>query len=173
MKTLRLALVAAGVLIGGVALAQQDRSKLQVPDGLSFSEFKGYDSWRAVGVSQTDKELKLISANPVMMDAFKKGLPAKGKAFPEGSKITKVEWSREDNPHNPAFAKIPGQLKLIEFIEKDSKRFAATGGWGYATFAADPVTGQLKPVGTGSGCGFACHKPMAEQDYIYTAYPPR
>ena len=60
-----MAVLAAGA--GSGALAAQDLSTLKVPDGLPFSEFKGYDGWQAVAVSQTATSLKLISANPVMM----------------------------------------------------------------------------------------------------------
>jgi hypothetical protein len=68
---------------------------------------------------------------------------------------------------------VPGQLKTIAFIVKDSKRFPKTHGWAYADFAFDPATNALKPVGTGPGCGYACHTTVAAQDYIFTAYPPR
>jgi hypothetical protein len=61
----------------------------------------------------------------------------------------------------------------VSFIEKDSKRFPATHGWAYAQFVYDPATGDLKPNGTGIECGYACHTIVANQDYIWTAYPPR
>jgi hypothetical protein len=159
--------------VGGLALAAQDRSALKVPEGLSFAEFKGYEDWRPVAVSQTKESLKVIAANPVMLAAFRNGLPAKGKTFPEGSRVVKIEWAQKQNTVSPYFVNVPGELKTIAFIVKDSKRFPKTHGWAYADFAYDPATKVLKPVGTGAECGYACHTTVAAQDYIFTAYPPR
>lgn len=156
------------------ARAAQDRAALKVPDGLSFSEFKGYDGWQAVAVSQTAQSLKLISANPVMMAAYRRGLPAAGKRFPEGSKIVKIEWASEKNPVSPYFVMVPTTLRSLSFIEKDSKRFPKTDGWAYAKFLFDPASGDLKPSGSGADCGHACHtEHVAAQDFIFTAYPRR
>lgn len=159
--------------LGGAAVAAQDRATLKVPQGLSFSEFKGYETWQPVAVSQVQDGLKLISANPAMMAAYRKGLPAKGQAFPEGSKIVKIEWAPKQNPASPYAVAVPATLKSVSFIEKDSKRFPRTHGWAYAQFLYDPATRTLKPSGTGAECGYACHTAVAAQDYIFTAYPPR
>ncbi len=164
------ALLGAGA--GGIALAAQDRATLKVPDGLSFAEFQGYDGWQAVAVSQTEGAVKLIAANPAMMAAYKAGLPTSGKLFPEGSRVVKIEWARQPNPASPYPVQVPGALKSLSFIVKDSKRFPGTKGWAYAKFVAD-ASGALKPEGTGAECGFACHTRVAAQDYIFTAYPPR
>src|SRR5271163_192077 len=93
MVTIALALA---VLVGSAGSAQdkQDKYTLKVPGGLAFSEFKGYEDWQAVGPSQTDAAnvIRLILANPVMIDAYKAGVPGNGKPFPDGSKIAKIEW---------------------------------------------------------------------------------
>ena len=159
--------------LAGVALAAQDRSTLKVPDGLGFAEFKGYDAWEPVAVSQTKDSLKVISANAAMIKAYRSGLPADGKAFPDGSKVVKIEWAQKPSPVSPYAVQVPGALKSLAFIEKDSKRFPKTKGWAFAVFRADPATGELKPDGTGVECGFACHTKVSAQDYIFTAYPPR
>jgi len=160
--------------VSGAAAAGQDRSTLKVTDGLSFSEFKGYEDWQAVAVSQTEGGLKLISANPVMMSAYKEGLPAAGKTFPEGSKIVKIEWARKPNLASPYAVQVPGALTSLSFMEKDSKRFPKTNGWAYAKFLFDPATGALKPSGAGTDCGHACHTAaVAAQDFVFTAYPHR
>ncbi|MBS0363635.1 MAG: cytochrome P460 family protein [Proteobacteria bacterium] len=167
------ALATIGVFIGsGAALAAQDRSTLKVPNGLSFAEFKGYEDWQSVAVSQTDDSLKLISANPAMMTAYRSGLPANGKLFPEGSRVVKIEWARQPNQVSPYAVQVPGALKSVAFIVKDSKRFPKTKGWAYAKFDVDQ-SGELKPEGAGAECGFACHTKVAAQDYIFTAYPKR
>lgn len=167
------AAVMLGLPLGGMVFAAQDRSALKVPDGLSFSEFKGYDAWQPVAVSQTETGIKVIAANEVMMKAFRAGLPADGKTFPEGSKIAKIEWERKPNPVSPYTVFVPGALKSLSFIEKDSRRFPNNHGWAYAQFTSDPGTGELKPSVTGAECGYACHTRVAAQDYIFTAYPPR
>lgn len=161
------------VLFGLTLLAQQDRYSLKVPDGLAFSEFKGYDTWQTVGVSETETSLKAILANQVMIDAYKAGIPGNGKPFPEGSKTVKIEWIKKKNPVSPYFVEVPETLKSVSFIEKDSKRFPNTHGWAYAQFQYDSGPKTFKPSVTGSECGYACHSKVASTDYIYTAYPPR
>ena len=159
--------------LGGTVIAAQDQDALKVPEGLALSEFTGYDTWQPVSVSQTETGIKVIAANDVMMKAFRDGLPAEGKVFPEGSKVAKIEWVRKQNTVSPYLVMVPGPLKSLSFIGKDSTRFPNTHGWAYAQFVSDQASGSLKPIGTGAECGFACHTRVASQDYIYTAYPPR
>ena len=160
-------------ILGGIALAAQDRYTVKVPDGLAFSEFRGYEDWRYVAVSQVKDGIKVIAANPAMISAYRSGVPASGKTFPDGSKIVKIEWSQKQNTVSPYFVMVPDALKSVSFIEKDSKRFPKTHGWAYAQFVNDPATNTLKPSGTGAECGYACHTTVATQDYIFTAYPIR
>jgi hypothetical protein len=169
-------IVGATVLVAGlagVALAAQDRYTVKVPHGLSFAEFKGYETWQAVSVSQVKEGQKLIAANAVMMNAYKAGLPARGKTFPEGSKVVKIEWSQKEDKASPYFVMVPDKLMSVSFIEKDSKRFPKTHGWAYAQFLYDPASASFKPNGVGAECGYACHTGVAAQDYIFTAYPRR
>jgi len=160
-------------VLGRDAISAQDRYSLKVPGGLSFSDFKGYEDWRNVAVSQVKDGIKIIAANPVMMKAYGSGLPADGKTFPDGSKIVKIEWSQKQNTVSPYFVMVPNALKSISFIEKDTKRFPDTHGWAYAQFDYDPASKVFKPSVTGSQCGYECHSKVAAQDYIFTAYPPR
>ena len=165
------------VALGANAFAAQDRYALKVPEGLSFGEFRGYQSWQTVAVSQVKEGsregLKVISANPEMIAAFKKGLPANGKTFPDGSKVVKIEWLSKQNPVSPYFVMVPDTLKSVAFILKDTKRFPKTNGWAYASFAYDPASDSFKPDGAGAECGYACHSKVSAQDYIFTAYPRR
>ena len=96
------------VVVGSLALAAQDRYTLKIPDGLAWSDFRGYETWQDVAVSQTETELKVIVANAVMMNAFRSGLPSNGKLFPDGSKIAKIEWSFKKNTVSPYFVNVPG-----------------------------------------------------------------
>ena len=79
------------LVAGGLALAAQNRDSLKVPNGLSFSEFKGYENWETVAVSHTEKGMKAILANPAMIKAYRSGVPGNGKSFPDGAKIAKIE----------------------------------------------------------------------------------
>jgi Cytochrome P460 len=170
------ALAVLVAVLGGLALAQQDRYTLKIPDGLAFSEFRGYEAWQVVAVSQTEAQVKAIVANPVMMDAFRSGLPSSGKLFPDGSKIAKIEWSFKKNTASPYAVNVPDTLKTLAFIEKDTKRFPNTHGWAYASWDYDAPTDTFKPASldpSGVECGFACHTRASAQDYIFTAFPKR
>ena len=171
-----LASVVPLVVVGSLAFAQQDRYTLKIPDGLAWSEFRGYEDWRDVAVSQTETSLKVIAANDVMINAYRDGVPGNGKLFPDGSKVTKIEWSFKRNTVSPYFVNVPDTLKTVAFIEKDTRRFPNTHGWAYAQWAYDAATDTFKPSEldpSGSECGFACHTKVSAQDYIYTAYPKR
>ena len=161
------------VVLGGVALAAQNRHTLKVPNGLAFSEFKGYETWQDVAVSQTETSLKAISANSAMIGAFRQGVPDNHKLFPDGSKIVKIEWSSKKSAESPYFVMVPDNLKSISFIEKDSKRFPETKGWAFAQFLNEAASDTLAPNGNDAKCGFACHTTVAAKDYIFTAYPKR
>jgi len=154
-------------------VSAEEKYSLQVPNGLSFSDFRGYEEWQVVAVSQTDKLLKVEVANPVMIAAYRAGVPGNGKPFPEGSKIAKIEWRPKKSTEAPFSVNIPDTLQDVFFIEKDSKRFPATKGWAYAQFNYDPASGKFTPDGSGATCGFACHSIVAAKDYIFTAYEPR
>jgi Cytochrome P460 len=156
----------------GVAVAAQDRYTLKLGK-LSFGDFRGYENWQDVSVSQTEKLLKVILANDVMMKAYRRGLPADGKLFPEGSKIVKIEWSFKKNPVAPYFVQVPDTLVAVATIEKDSKRFPDTHGWAYGNFSYDAASDTFKGDGTDAKCGYACHTAVASKDYIFTAYPKR
>lgn len=173
-RILALALIGAAALAaaGGAAMAQQDKYALKLGN-LSFADFKGYENWRVVAVSQTATQMKVILANDVMMAAYRQGLPAEGKIFPEGSKIVKIEWSMKKNVKAPYDVQVPNALQAVATIEKDSKRFPDTHGWAYGNFNYSAASNTFTPQGTDAKCGYACHTRMASQDYIYTAYPFR
>jgi hypothetical protein len=167
--------------------AKQDKYTLQVPGGLAFSEIKGYEQWQVVGPSFTEGAhvIRVILANPVMIQAYQAGIPGNGKPFPDGSKIVKLEWKPNKLTDPPFSASVPdtvpGDLTEVEFIEKDSKKFLDSHGWGYAMFDYDAAAGTFAPAtsvskppqGHDAKCGTACHTLAASKDYIFTAYPKR
>src|SRR3979490_1150006 len=82
-------------LAGVLAISAQDKYAVKVPNGLPFSDFKGYEDWQIVAVSQTDDLLKAAVANPAMLAAYKSGIPGNGKPFPDGSMTaTNVQKAR-------------------------------------------------------------------------------
>ena len=127
-------IVGSLLVLAGMVFAAQDRFTLKGQNGVAFSEFRGYETWPDVAASETDQGLKVILANPVMIKAYKEGVPANGKAFPEGSVVVKIEWSKKKNPESPYSVMVPDTLKSVAFIRKDSKRFPDTNGWGYTQF---------------------------------------
>jgi len=172
----------AGVLavLAGTAISAQDKYTLQVPGGLAFSEFRGYENWQVVSASLDGDLLATILANPVMIDAYRAGIPGNGKPFPDGAKLAKIHWSPKKMETFPA-ATVPGTLHDIDFMVKDSKRFADSGGWGYAVFDYDAKSDTFTPgtlagkppQGNDAKCGFACHTIVKTRDYVFTDYGKR
>ena len=63
---------------------------MKVPNGLAFSEFRGYEAWQDVSISQNGNLMAATLANPVMIKAYLAGVPGNGKPFPDGSKMAKI-----------------------------------------------------------------------------------
>jgi hypothetical protein len=172
--------VVLAVLVGGTAMSAQDKYSLKVPGGLAFSDFKGYESWQTVSISQDGKVIASILANPVMIDAYRAGVPGNGKSFPDGSKMAKIHWTPKAMEVFPA-ATVPGALLNVDFMERDSKRFADSGAWGWAVFDYDaasatfaPGTAASKPPQANDAkCGFACHTIVKNRDFVFTEYGKR
>ncbi len=174
-----LALVLA--VLGGITLAAQDKYTVQVPGGLAFSEFRGYEDWPVVAVSQPEGKLNVIVANNAMIDAYLAGIPDNGQPFPDGSKMAKIAWKPKQSEESPSAVSIPDTLLGIGFMVKDSGRFADTGGWGWAQFNYDPASDTFTPATEAdeppqendAKCGFACHTIAEAKDYVFTAYGKR
>src|SRR5271154_5935472 len=133
------------VLHGTVAYAQDkfDKYSLKSPNGIAFSDFRGYEDWSVVSSARTDEVLKVIVANPPMIKAYKAGVPGNGQPFPEGSKIAKLQWSFKKSTEATFAVDVPDAPTQAFVIEKDSKRFPKTGGWGYALFNHDVAAGKM------------------------------
>jgi hypothetical protein len=163
-------------VLGGRAISAQDKYTVQVPGGLALSEFRGYEGWQTIAVSQTEEVLKVILGNPVIIDAYQAGVPGDGKQFPDGSMIAKIEWNPRRNPEAPFSVRVPDTLRGAGFMVKDSRRFPDGGGWGYAQFSYASASDTFKPderyVGNAK-CGVACHTIVQAKDYVFTAYQKR
>lgn len=156
----------------GAAIAQQNKDTVKVPDGLALSEFSGYEKWQVIAVSQNSNIIDVIVGNPEMIAAYQSGLPAEGKKIPDGARMVKIHWNAKKEPYL-GVALVPDTLHDLDTMVKDSRRFAATGGWGYGQFNYDAASDSFKPLGTGSACGFACHTRAASVDYVFTRFPKR
>ena len=79
-----------------------------------------------------------------MIKAYLNGVPGNGKPFPDSAKMAKVHWTPKKLETFPA-ASVPGTQHDVDFMVKDSKRFADSGGWGYAVFDYDAASDTFKP----------------------------
>jgi hypothetical protein len=167
-------------VLGGIAFAAQDKFTVKVPGGLAFSEFRGYEGWQVVATSQNNKLVAVILANPVMINAYRSGVPANGKSFPDGSKMAKIHWKPNKNQFFPDTT-VPGTLNDVDFMVKDRKRFADSGGWGWAVFKYDAASDTFTPgtvadeppQANDAKCGLACHTTVKTRDYVFTDYGKR
>ena len=134
----------------------------------------GYRDWKFVSAAHEAGELndiRVVIGNDKAVKAYRAGRP-----FPEGAIIGRVAWklvpSEENNQtFGQAQSFVPGDAPdwYLQFMEKDGKKYAATGGWGYSNFGKD-----LKPTTdakTMYSC-FVCHQAVAGRDYIFTKYTP-
>ena len=178
---------AASVFAASAVLAGQDRFGLKSPNGIEFSEFKGYESWQMIAVSEADDGsgcgsskdgcIKGILGNPALVKAYADGVPANGKPFPDGVAFAKVEWMKARNDNSPYGVTVPGALMEVAFMLKDAKRFPDTNGWGYATLKHDPTSDTWRAHGKDASFAKTCHQchvsGAKERDFVYTNYAQR
>jgi hypothetical protein len=171
------AMAGLAVLVAAALFAQdQDKDKysLKSPSGIAFSDFRGYEDWAVVSSARTDDILKVIVANPTMIKAYKAGVPGNGQPFPEGSMIAKLQWKQKKSTEAPFVVYVPDFLTQDFVMEKDSKRFPTTGGWGYAVFNYDAASDKFTPDPKSlSDCGQTCHVAVKAKDYIFHPYQKR
>jgi len=180
LRTIVILTALVSALGSGATSAQQDKYTLKVPGGLAFSEFRGYEGWQLISISHGEPVMAAILGNPVMIQAYKAGIPGNGKPFPDGSKMAKIHWNPTKLATFPT-AIVPGTQHDVDFMVKDSKRFKDSGGWGWAAFEYDTATHTFSPADTtakppqghDAKCGFACHTIVKNRDYVFTDYQHR
>jgi len=165
------------------AKQDQDRYTVKIPGGLAFSEFRGYEKWQVIAVSQNQTVISAILGNPEIIKAFESGIPGNGKPFPDGSKIAKIHWNAKRAETETGQPLVPDTLKDVEFMVKDGKRFAdsESRGWGFGDFRYElasktfrPGNAQdIPPSGNDAKCGSACHVAAQNTDFVFTRYPTR
>ncbi len=164
--------------LGAVALFAQgqgkDKYSLKSPGGIAFFDFRGYEDWAVISSARTDERLKVIVGNPTMIKAFEAGIPGNGQPFPDGSMVVKLQWTPKKSAEAPFVVDVPDVFKEAFVMEKDSKRFAKSGGWGYAVFNYEATSNKFTPdPKSPSDCGYACHTPVKAKDYIFHPYQKR
>ncbi len=135
----------------------------------------GYRDWKLIAVDQLlvpgkADQLRAQFGNDIAIKAYREGtIP-----FPDGAILAATHWTRvasEDNnkvlagPFPGAQSFVVGSPVNVQFMVKDSKKYAATGGWGFADFK-DGKAGDKALHGT---C-FPCHMPAQDHDYVFTRY---
>ena len=135
-------------VLGGLAISAQNKYTVKVPGGLAFSDFKGYENWQFVSMSQTDDRLKAILANPTRTTTVLSELSALGVklSIDDGSKIAKVQWKPKKSTEAPFVVNVPDTLADLFFIEKDSKRFPDSGGWDTPSLTMTPSPTHTRPI---------------------------
>jgi hypothetical protein len=103
-----------------------------------------------------------------------------GKPFPDGAKMAKIHWNPKKQETYPGQPTVPGTQHDVDFMVKDSKRFADSG-WGWGAFEYDAASDTFSPAtvadnppqGNDAKCGFACHTVVKNRDYVFTEYGHR
>jgi hypothetical protein len=172
---LKVATVVVIGILGAAVYAQEkfDKYALKSPGGIAFADFRGYEDWAVISVARTDEEVKAILGNPAIIQAFRSGIPANGKPFPEGSRIAKVQWKHAKSKEAPFVVDVPTTPTQAFFMVKDSQKYQSSGGWGYAVFNHDNATGKMTPDAALADCGHVCHVAVKNKDYVFHPYQVR
>ena len=167
--------IVASVLavLGAMAVYAQDKYSLKSPGGIAFSDFKGYEDWAVVSSARTDEVLKVIVANPIMIKAYKAGIPGNGQPFPDGSRIVKLQWQPKKSTEAPFVVDVPDVFKQAFVMERDSKRYPASDGWGYAVFNYEAASDKFVADASPADCGLTCHKAVKAKDSVFHPYQKR
>jgi Cytochrome P460 len=136
--------------------------------------FPGYRDWKLISVAHEAgnlNDIRAVLGNDIAIKSYRDGR----QSFPDGAVIARLSWNyvpSEEN--NKVFGReqsfVAGSRPdwYLQFMVKDSKKYAATGGWGYAQFDKDGKPADEAKLGT---C-FPCHVPVKDRDYVFTRYAP-
>ena len=132
-------------VLGGFAISAQDKYTVKVPGGLAFSEFRGYEAWQTIAISRNERVVAAILGNPVMIDAYRAGIPGNGQAVPNGAKMAKVHWAPKQNEFFPD-ATVPGSLLNVDFMATArGSRTAADGDMPCSITTPRPIRSSPAP----------------------------
>jgi hypothetical protein len=160
-STVVVLLVAAGILFPAFPVATA-ADIVAAPTGVTIP--KGYRDWQVVAPSQRDDmdEIRVILGNGIAMKAYR----AKQLPFPDGAILAKLAWKRVKSAEfDNTF--VPGKPVKVEFMVKDAKKYAGTGGWGFGRF----VDGKPADEKQHATC-WPCHVANVKgHDFVFTRYP--
>jgi len=173
--------VSIAVVAVSLSISAQDKYAVKVPNGLGFEEFRGYEDWPVISISANLGEFAVILGNQAMIDAYKAGIPDNGKPFPDGARMAKIHWIPKKQEAYPGQPTVPGTQHDVDFMVKDSKRFADSAGWGWGAFEYDAASNTFRPATVtdkppqehDAKCGLACHTVVKNRDYVFTEYGKR
>jgi len=176
MRRIALLLVAVAALAGIVACKARESGQA---DGEAAPIFgikipHGYRDWRLISVAHEEgnlNDLRAILGNDAAIRAYREGkLP-----FPDGTIIARIAWSYVPSEENnkvfgrrQSFVAGPPPAWYLQFMVKDSRKYAATGGWGFAQFNKEGKPADEAMLKT---C-FPCHEPVKARDFVFTHYAP-
>ena len=175
MKRIALLLIAVAILAGGItAVAQNSGQADEAAAAIAAGKLPhGYRDWKLISVAREEgtlDDIRAIMGNDVAIDAYRNGL----RPFPEGTIIARIAWSYDaSDENNKTFGRrqsfVAGAPKNgVQFMVKDSTKYAATGGWGYSQFDdGKPLADQAML----QSC-FECHQAFKDRDYVFTNYAP-
>jgi len=106
----------------------QDKYSLKSPGGIAFSDFKGSEDWSVVSSARTDEVLKVIVANPAMINAYKAGVPGNSQPFPEGSMIVKLQWKPKKSTEAQFAVDVPDVFNRLLSWKRTAKDFRRPAG---------------------------------------------
>ena len=169
-------IITSAVIVSIVILRQKSQAQnAQESSPVFVTEIPpGYRDWKVVSVAHEAgnlNDIRAILGNDIAIKAYREGtLP-----FPEGSIVGRIAWnyvpSEENNKtfgRDESFVAGSPTDAYLQFMVKDSKKYAATGGWGYSSFGKDS-----KPFDPASmqGC-YPCHQAIKSRDFVFTRYSP-
>jgi len=177
MRRITVLLVAVATLVGVVVFAAITSRNVTAQEATPIFVTEvpaGYRDWRVVSVTHEEgglNDIRAVLGNDIAIKAYRAGkLP-----FPEGAIVGRIAWSyvpsEENNKafgHPQSFVAGPPTDAYLQFMVKDSKKYAATGGWGYSSFDKDA---KPSPEAGVKSC-FPCHEAVKDRDFIFTRYTP-
>jgi hypothetical protein len=161
-----LALAAASGVFAVRAGAAEDAKAAQASPIYGVVVPRDYRKWQLIAPAieaEPLNELRVVLGNAKAVEAYAKGtLP-----FPDGTVLTKLAWKHVQSPEF-APASVPGAATTVQVMVKDSKKYAATGGWGFGRF----IDGKPADLAQHQTC-FACHQALVKNhDYVFTRLAP-
>ena len=173
-RTAFLLVIVAAAGVAALSIAATGPADEEAAPIFGIKIFPGYRDWRLISVAHEEgnlNDLRAILGNDIAIKAYREGkLP-----FPDGAVIARIAWSYVPSEENDkvfgrrqSFVPGPPPDWYLQFMVKDSKKYAATGGWGYAQFNVD---GKPADEAKHKTC-YPCHEPIKARDFVFTHYAP-